>query len=185
MRTRNTDGKFRAKMTKKLKNERIRREIKTKKGQEEMVGFVVIVILVSVILLVLLGFLLKSNPNEAVNSYEVESFIQASLQYTTGCENQLEFLSIKNLIVSCKEGETCLDEKNSCDVLNETLKGIIENAWNVKEGSAVKGYKLEVKVNGEGQFAIKKGNETRNYRGSWEDFAVGSDNYEVLLNVYS
>jgi len=150
-----------------------------------MVGFVIIIILVAVILLVLLGFLLRSPSTEVVKNYEVESFIQASLQYTTTCENQIEFLSIKNLIVSCETGESCLDGKNSCDILNETFKNIIGNAWNVKEGSAVKGYKLGIVVNGNEQFILKRGNETKNYKGSWEDFAVGSDNYEVLLNVYS
>ena len=155
-----------------------------KLGQEEMVGFVVIVIIVSVILLILLGFMLRKPSSEAVKNYEVESFIQASLQYTTVCENQIEFLSIQDLIVSCEEGETCLDERNSCEVLNETLKGIIENAWNVKEGSAIKGYKLKVMVDGEEKFTIEKGNETRNYKGAFQDFSKGSSNYEVSLDVY-
>jgi len=153
-------------------------------AQEEMVGFVVIIVIVSVVLLILLGFLLRSPGSEAVKSYEVESFIQASLQYTTACENQIEFLSIQDLIVSCEEGETCLDERNSCEVLNETLKGIIENAWNVKEGSAIKGYKLKVMVDGEEKFTIERGNETRNYKGAFQDFPKRSSNYEVSLDVY-
>ena len=157
---------------------------KSKFGQEEMVGFAVIIIIVSVILLVLLGFMLRMPSSEAVNNYEVESFIQASLQYTTTCENQIEFLSIEDLIVSCEEGGTCLDERNSCDILNESLKGIIENAWNVKNGSSVQGYKLKIMVDGEEKLVLKKGNETRNYKGAFQDFAKGSDNYEVFLDVY-
>jgi len=148
------------------------------------VGFVVIIIIVSVILLVLLSFMLRSPVSKAVDSYEVESFIQASLQYTSTCENQIEFLSIEDLIVSCEEGGTCLDERNSCDVLNESLRGMIENAWNIGEGSAVRGYKLKVMIDEEEKFTLKEGNETRNYKGAFQDFAKGNTDYEVSLDIY-
>ena len=176
MRTCHIDGKFRRKknMSKTL----------NKKGQEEIVGFVVIVIIVAVILLVLLGFMLKTPESKAVNNYEVESFIQASLQYTSSCETQIEFLSVEDLIVSCEAGETCLNEVNSCDILNESLKGMIESAWNVKEGSAVKGYRLKIMIDGNEKLILKEGNETRNYKGAFQDFAKGSSNYEVFLDVY-
>jgi hypothetical protein len=159
-------------------------KFKGKKAQEEMVGFVVIIVLISVILLVLLSFMLRSPQIEAVNNYEVESFIQASLQYTSDCENQIEFLSVENLIVYCEEGETCLDGRDTCEVLNETLKGAIENSWNVKEGSAVKGYKLKIMLNKKEKLALSEGNETKSYKAAFQDFAKGSDDYELSLNVY-
>lgn len=157
---------------------------KSKRAQEEMVGFVVIIVIVSVVLLVLLGFLLRSPDKSAVESYEVESFIQSALQYTSSCESQIEFLSIEDLIVACERKEKCLDERDSCEILNESLRGIIEKAWNVKEGSAVKGYKLSISVGEQERLLFKKGNETRNYKGAFQDFAKRGNNYEVLLNVY-
>jgi len=157
---------------------------KDKRGQEEMVGFVIIIVIVAVILLVLLGFMLRNNKSEAVESYEVESFIQASLQYTSDCGNQVEFLSIEDLIVSCEEKEMCLDERDSCEVLNETLKGMIEKAWNVNKESAVKGYQFKVMLDEEEKFSLKKGNETGNYKGAFQDFAKGHDTYQVSLDVY-
>jgi len=157
---------------------------KDKKGQEEMVGFAIIVVIVAVILLVLLGFMLRSKEGDAVEDYQVESFIGASLQYTSSCEDYVEFLSVEDLIVSCEREETCLDERNSCEVLNETLKGMIENAWNVKEGSAVKGYKLRIMVDEEERLVMEKGNETGNYKEAFQDFAKGSSDYEVSLDVY-
>ncbi len=155
-----------------------------RKGQEEMVGFIVIVVIVSVVLLVLLGFLLRSPGSSAVESYEVESFIQASLQYTSECENRIEFLSIQDLIVSCERGEKCLDERDSCEILNESLKGVIGKAWNVSEQSAVKGYKFTIKIEEEERLVLKEGNETRNYKGAFQDFAKRGDSYEVSLDVY-
>jgi hypothetical protein len=158
--------------------------IKNKKGQEEMVGFVVIIIIVAVVLLVLLSFLLKSPDKNAVESYEVESFIQAVLQYTSDCENQIEFLSVQDLIVSCARGERCLDERESCEILNETLQKVIDEAWNVNEQSAVKGYKFSVKIEGEEILLFKEGNETRNYKGAFQDFAKRGSDYEISMNVY-
>jgi hypothetical protein len=155
------------------------------KAQEEMVGFIIIVIIISVVLLVLLGFLLRSPNKGVVENYEVESFIQSALQYTSSCETEIEFLSVQNLIVSCEEGSTCLDGKNSCDVLNDTLKNLVKTAWNVNNQSAVKGYKLGVMTEETGILALQEGNETRNYKGGLQDFAKGGNNYEVSLNVYS
>jgi hypothetical protein len=159
---------------------------KTKKrGQEEMVGFVIIVIIVSVVLLVLLSFLLKGTNKGVVQDYEVESFIQSALQYTSSCENQIEFLPVQNLIVSCENKEICLDGTNSCDVLNDTLGNLIKNAWNVNNQSAVKGYKLGVMTGNTGIFMIQEGNETRTYKAGFQDFSVSGEDYTVSLNVYS
>lgn len=163
----------------KLKNKR------EKRGQEEMVGFVIIVIIVSVILLVLLWFMLRTPDKNAVENYEVESFIQASLQYTSSCETEIEFLSVQNLIVSCESKNICLDGKNSCEVLNDTLSDLVKNAWNINSQSPVKGYKLSVMAEEKGIFFVQEGNETRNYKGGFQDFAKGGNNYEVSLNVYS
>jgi hypothetical protein len=158
--------------------------LKQKLAQEEMVGFVVIVVIVAVVLLVLLWFMLRSPESEAVESYEIESFIQASLQYTSSCENELEFLSVQDLIVSCEAGETCLNEEYSCDVLNESLRGMIENSWNTENGSSIKGYKLSIIVDEEEKFLLEGGNETRTYKGAFQDFAKGGRDYEISLNIY-
>jgi hypothetical protein len=156
-----------------------------KQGQEEMVGFVMIIILVSVALLVLLWFMLKTPDKNAVENYEVESFIQSALQYTSSCETEIEFLSMQNLIVSCERERMCLDGRNSCDVLNNTLKDLVKKAWNVNNQSAVKGYKLGIMAGEKGIIMLKEGNETRNYKGGLQDFAKSGSDYEVSLNVYS
>jgi hypothetical protein len=155
-----------------------------KKGQEEIVGFVVIVVLVSIALLILLGFLLRSPSANAVESYEVEGFIQASLQYTSNCESPAEFLSLQDLVVSCDTGEICLDGRDSCEVLNETLKSLIDKAWNVGSQSAAKGYELEINVEGEEMLLLQKGNATSNYKGNFQDFVKRGDTYEISLKVY-
>ena len=156
----------------------------SKKAQEEIVGFVVILVIVSVIILVLLWFLLNNPSEAAVESFEIESFIQTALQYTTDCEGNLEFLPIEELIISCENKEKCLDKKDSCFVLEETFKKIIDSSWIVNNQSAIKGYKLNVYVNEGKKLVIHKGNETTNYKGALQDFARSGDDYVVSLNVY-
>jgi hypothetical protein len=129
--------------------------------------------------------MLKTPDKNAVENYEVESFIQSVLQYTSSCETEIEFLSMQNLIVSCEGGRMCLDGRNSCDVLNDTLKDFVKRAWNVNNQSAVKGYKLGIMAGEKGIVMLKEGNETRNYKGGLQDFAKSGSNYEVSLNVYS
>ncbi|VVB82070.1 Uncharacterised protein [uncultured archaeon] len=159
---------------------------KNRRAQEEMVGFAVIVIIVGIILIVLLGFMIgnKNNQQGNVESYEIESFIQASLQYSSSCGNELEFLSVQQLINACDSGTICLDNQDSCDTLNQTIKGLIDSGWSVGNGSAIKGYQFKVMSEGNEKLIIQKGNETSNYKGGFQDFASGVDSYEVSLKVY-
>ena len=161
---------------------------RNRSAQEEMVGFVVIVVIVSIALLILLGFLLRSSGKSAVESFEIENFIQSVMQYTTDCEDYTEFLSVQSLITACDEGGTCLNGKDSCEVLNETITGLIEKGWNVNEQSAVRGYKFNIMIEEDEGFlpllSLQKGNETRNYKGAFQDFAKKGIDYEVSLNIY-
>ena len=159
---------------------------RNRSGQEEMVGFAIILVIVSVIVLVLLGFMLN-NPKDAgaVESYEVESFIQSSLQYTTDCETYLGFLPIKDLIIDCESEGKCLDERESCNVLNSTLNDLISKSWNVGEKSAIKGYKLKIIIDEQEKLILQEGNETETYKGGFQDFPRRGRNYEIFLNVYS
>jgi len=155
-----------------------------KRAQEEIIGFVVIVVIVSVIILILLSFILTSSDNAAVESYEVESFIQSMLQYTTNCESQIEFLSFQKLIAYCENEGVCLNGINSCEILNSTTKEIIETGWNINEQSAIKGYEFKINTEEKELFFIEAGNKTTNYKGSFQDFARSGEEYGISLTIY-
>ena len=138
---------------------------KTKKAQEEMIGFALIIIIVSVILLIFLGFSLREG-REEVESYEVESFIQSFLQYTSECEDNLEFLSVQELISDCSNNKRCLDGKEACDILNETLKGITQESWKTGLERPVKGYELKINALNKKIIEFKEGNITGNSKGA-------------------
>lgn len=156
------------------------------RAQEEMVGFALIIIIVAVILLVFLGFSLRNSQKEMVESYEVESFIQAFLQYTSDCRDSgdLDYLSIRKLIFDCNSNKMCLDERASCDVLNFTLAGIVEESWNVGADRPVKGYELNITVNGEEMLFFEKGNITNNYKGSMQNFVKSGNSFDILFTAY-
>ena len=160
--------------------------MKSKFGQEEIVGFALIIIMVAVILLVFLGFSLKKPPKEPIESYEVESFIQAFLQYTSDCRDagNLEYLSIRKLIFDCNNNKMCLDETPACEVLESTLTEITEESWKVEEDRPIQGYNLTITVNGEDLLFFEKGNITNNYRGSMQDFVKSGSSFDISFTAY-
>src|SRR3989338_6892512 len=105
---------------------------KNKFGQEEMIGFALIIILVSIILLVFLAFSLNKSKTESTESYEVNSFLQSTLQYTSTCQTSSgikRFESIQDLVFGCDLKEKCSNNEDTCKALNETLTDILKESW--------------------------------------------------------
>ena len=156
-----------------------------KRAQEEIVGFAVIVIIVAVIMLFLLVFYIKSPKEESVKSYEVNSFIQSFLHYTTDCEDYYGGMSVKKLIFECDSNEVCLnDERRACEVLNSTLKAITKESWQVGENRSVKGYELKITTSQAEILLLKEGDITNNYKTGSQNFASGRDSVNVSFKAY-
>lgn len=114
-----------------------------RKGQEEIVGFVLIVVIVAVIFLVFLGLFLRQRaPATAKESVDVSQFIESMMEYTSDCAVSYEpaFSSIGVLVKDCNSGSTCKSGEKACSVLNRTLKGAIESNWRYGPDRPVKGY---------------------------------------------
>lgn len=157
-----------------------------KKAQEEMVGFAIILIIVAVVIVVLLGFMLRKPRNsEAIPSYEIGAFINSFLKYTTSCENSLGMQNMQELIVSCQREINCLDGRESCSVLNSTINELINASWIIDEKANIKGYRFNIKSNGEDLVLIQKGNQTRAFKTSVQPFARFGEEYNVTLRLYS
>jgi len=144
-----------------------------KKAQEEMIGFALIIIIVAVILLVFLAVSLNKSNKEVLGVNEVDSFIQSFLSYTTDCEEDLNnYYSIQDLIIECNNYEgSCLDERKTCDVLNSTLREIVDESWKISENTPIKGYELLIGAEEIELISFKAGNSTNNYKGSMQEFS--------------
>lgn len=111
-----------------------------KKGQEEIVGFVVIVILIAIVMLIFLAFNLHSTP-ETRESVTVQQFLASSLEYTTDCSLRTqEHARVKELFNECREGSTCVDQRSACQILNETLPLLIKQGLNIGQDRPLVGY---------------------------------------------
>ena len=164
------------KMKNKLKNNR--------KAQEEMVGFALIMVIVAVILLIFLGFSLSRPQVSAVESYEIDSFTQAFLQYHTDCEDNLEHLTIQKLISRCKTGgNNCQDGRTVCRALEDEARLILAESWKVVDRPEA-GFQLII-FNEETQTElinrISEGNVTQNYKGTTQ---YPTSDIQLIFNVY-
>ena len=162
-------------------------KIKDRHGQEEIVGFAVIIIIVAVIVFVLLGIALnKPKTTTGVESYEVESFIQASLQHTTDCSTDfgLSYADINDLIVECDSEQVCSDERLTCDVLKTTLKNILEGSWKTGEDRPVKGYVMNITSDNAELLSLSSGNITSNYKGGVQDLSRRGSSYSIEFKAY-
>jgi hypothetical protein len=160
--------------------------LSSKAGQEEMVGFGMIIIIVSVILMIIIGFALKRNTSEEnLEDYEVGSFIQSSLYYTTDCESSLEPLSIQNLIFSCYKNESCIDGRQSCYVLNQTMNEMIKESWAVSKEGIYKSYQFKISVENKSVMTESYGNQTGNSKGSKQFLSKSYGDAEITMKVFS
>lgn len=154
----------------------------SRKAQEEMVGFAMIVIIVAIIILIFISFSINRNVQEPLESYEVNSFISSTLQYTSDCQDYISYLSLQKVILKCADKEKCLDGKEACEVLNETLIQITQSSWKLERGGLTKGYVLNITEKEKSIYLIKEGNLTSNYKGSMQ--ALGRDEIQIFFTVY-
>lgn len=160
---------------------------RNKKGQEEMVGFVLIIIIVTIAVVMLLLF--SSRKSSGIeSSQEVENFLQASSYFTTSCVADEESFSLKKLIVACKNNERCDNGQASCEILDSTIKSLIDSGWGAVGN--YNGYELQIylrsKDNNETVSILqnKAGNLTGNWQAGDVLFPVPPYDYHIYLKVY-
>lgn len=148
--------------------------IKKRKGQEEIVGFVLIVVILVIAMVVFLGIKLR-NPEPSQKESEIlYQFIESSMEQTTGCQirQNTKNIALNELIKECHSFDNnCLSGSSSCSVAEDTMKEILESAWKVGPDYPYKGYEIlaEYSTNSSGNeeiFKIVSGNCTNNYIGN-------------------
>ncbi len=158
--------------------------MKSKKTQEEMVGFGLVIIVVAVIILVFLWFLLSSNGGQELESFEAESFTKSVLQFTTECGQFREsHVEIKELVFDCYQQTECLSGENACDVLEKNLEGMMDESWEVGV-RGIEGVYLNISVNGEEIYYYEEGNGTINSRGYSKKVSKPRQDAEVVFKIY-
>ncbi len=105
-----------------------------KKAQQEIVGFVLIVVIVVIALLVFM-VIKAGSPTKVYESVTTDNIITGIMLVTTQCKTNLntDYRTIGDLLEDCYNNKRCQNiEKNSCDVLNQTLKEILDNVLDIE-----------------------------------------------------
>src|SRR3989338_911006 len=121
-----------------------------RKGQEEVVGFVLIVVLVVVVFLLFLGLSLRKESAPSVSSQEIYQFLESSLAVSSSCAIQYggARVSMSELLSLCKEKRRCLNGKLACEVAAMEIGELLGASWVITPGSRFSGYAFEgVSVN--------------------------------------
>ncbi len=171
--------------------------LKNKKGQEEIVGFVAVVILVVVVGVILLSISLNHNQPNTVQNGDLTDFIDSSYLYTSDCAFGYEpnYASVKDLIDSCytEQGKQCLDGREVCFALNQTIRSILDSNINVGPESSKKGYNFDAiysvnatTSNSSDIISILGGNcSSANYQQGESFFSSGQGVITTVLKVCS
>lgn len=118
----------------------------SRKGQEEIAGFVVVVLLISVIFVVFLGFSLNKKPIvQEKESREIAQFLESIRQTTSECSLSGDVpVNFKELTGACYDGIGCSDGKKACEVLDEMSSSLLEESYNVGLEAQIKGYLFSI-----------------------------------------
>ena len=142
----------------------------SRRGQQEMVGFVLIVVIVVIALMVFLVISIRK-PDEMKQNKEIENALSAILKKTTGCAVNFEpdYDSVEDLIKSCRDNEKCANlNKMACDYLNETMADIINAVLKTEAGVSAYEFVVFVEENDGGgeMFKMTGGNCTGTLNGA-------------------
>ena len=152
-------------------------KITGKRGQEEIVGFVLIVVLVVIVLVIFLGIRLR-NPEPVQRDSEVlYQFLESAMEQTTDCALTAtsSFLALDELIRECySTGNPCAAGGTTCEAVKNTLKTVLNSTWAVGPAYPYKGYEITgvYFVNSSSQqqseeiFSVSAGNCSNSFTGN-------------------
>ena len=139
-----------------------------KKAQQEIVGFVLIVVIVIIGLMVFLVMSVRTS-EEIENSKQVDNILNSIMKHTTDCAISYEpnYDTFGDLFKSCSEKKTCKNLNiTACDYLNDTLTDVLESMMK-SESSRISAYEFTLSLKeGAGLLLITQGNCTGTLSGA-------------------
>lgn len=122
--------------------------MKNKKAQHEIVGFVLIVLVVTIIGVIFLTLTIGRGEPEKHTSVEISNLLQSAMYFTTDCAINFipQYREGQDLIKECYKdpNQKCVNGKTVCDVLKPTLEEVIDKGLDVGEENPNKAYKLNI-----------------------------------------
>jgi len=143
----------------------------TRKAQQEIFGFVIIIVMVLVIGVIFFGLVLQRSMNkpEFKEYQQVNDFLFSVMHYTTSCKNK----PISGVFQLCVDDKSCDQQTEACDFLKEKLSDILNKTMGDETniiGKPIHGYHL-----------VSEG-EKINITAGWLNGSVVSGSYLVPLS---
>jgi len=119
-----------------------------KRGQEEITGFVLVIVIVSIVLLIFLAIFIRKDRVSEKNSLDIHQFLESAMELSTGCELYRD-VKLGELIKDCysNSASQCDNGMGRCTLLNISLNDIIGRSWDVGENKFYKGVILRTEIN--------------------------------------
>jgi hypothetical protein len=110
-----------------------------RKAQQEIIGFVVIMLIIVIAGVLFLRFYLKSGSQVLNDDAEIKNFLESSAKYTSNCyiASESKFKTLEELITDCYSNKICSDRRNSCEVVNETYSEMLNQLWSTGKDSKI------------------------------------------------
>jgi len=154
------------------------------KGQQEIVGFVLIVVLVVVGLMVFLVISLRDSSVDD-DSVVVRNLLGAVMKHTTECAiiYEPDYDDFEDLFKSCYSGDDCKNlGMSACDYLNESLGDVLGDL--MASDASVGFYELDFFVSeGDGLLRISEGNCSGSVSAAQRKIVSGSDSLVIRMKV--
>lgn len=163
----------------------------SRRGQIEMMGLMIIVVILSLALLFVVKVVFTPDETDTTQNYEsgklVESFVNTLFQTSSGCTDDTK---IQDLLIDCAKNPssggsiTCSDGQNSCPYANATIAMILSQTLD-QWGYADTGYEfIAVAPPNQKIIYYSSGNLSASMSGTTEPFALRLFPSQQDLNVY-
>jgi hypothetical protein len=130
-----------------------------------MIGFALILVIVTILIFVFMSVSKDKGDDAEINDYEPNSFIQALLFHTTGCQSGSGvdmYATIEKAMRYCVEDKKCINDVDPCEELESELTQIMDISWNVGEDLKDKGYSLSLVYGDDELYNFTEGITTAN-----------------------
>ena len=166
------------------------------RGQEELVGFVLVVAIVAISGLILIGLVmrLESGGSEETRSADIAQFLESLWQASAACHLSAGAApaTLSEIAASCvaDKGTKCREGGSACSVLNATLHDVIVGSWGIGTEAQKNGYEFDLMLTSnrtrgaasEPMLALKWGACKGNYR-SGEHLQPGKRRGTTLVST--
>jgi len=168
--------------------------VKNKKSQQEIVGFMIIIVIVVIVGVIFLGIYLRGDKQIVKDDAELRNFLTSSLRYTSECykDNEPNYRTLEDLAIDCYQNNgrtTCLNG-TSCSVLNSTYNWLLARLWPSGKDRPIKYSKMTFEYarnssdySGNKFMTIKQGNETGCLSVKSAEQALSLEEGNILVNI--